>query len=203
MSLLEHFLKLDPKEFKTLSDEQKERLNRDLPSQALKPHPTKSYLTSINAAFLFDTLNEVFGISGWLIDAVTSKAGGKINEKSGEQIVAKVELMIPEYGIYRMSYGGNDNVDIGDAYKGAVTDATTKICSTFMNGVNKVWKNEAGKPSANSTPETPKLPWLSIGSNEIETVIQDVKNKKYKNIQEIELKYRLNTQVKNILTQSF
>lgn len=53
-------------------------------------------------------------------------------------VVVKVTLEIPEYGVYYESFGGNDNggegsknFDLGDAYKGATTDAITKIAS-FM-----------------------------------------------------------------------
>jgi hypothetical protein len=198
MSLLEHYLSLKQLEFETLSENQIKELDRDLPSQALKPHPTKSYLTTINAAFLYDILNDVFGVGGWVIDSSVIKGGSKQNDKNGEQMVAKVELLIPKYGIYRMSYGGNDNIDIGDAYKGAVTDAVTKICSTLMKGVNKVWKNEAGKSSSNVTTEK-QLSWLSFGSEEYNKILERIKNKEITNIGQVEALYKIASSVKNQL----
>ena len=44
-------------------------------------------------------------------------------------------------GTYKETYGGNDNADLGDAYKGAVTDALTKIGSWLGIGAH-VWKND-------------------------------------------------------------
>jgi len=42
------------------------------------------------------------------------------------------------------AYGGNDNVDRGDAYKGAMTDALTKIGSFLGIGAD-VWKDKGPK----------------------------------------------------------
>jgi hypothetical protein len=47
----------------------------------------------------------------------------------GAMCVVKGILDIPEYGVHLEQYGGNDNPDMGDAYKGAATDALTKIAS--------------------------------------------------------------------------
>jgi hypothetical protein len=46
------------------------------------------------------------------------------------------------------AYGGNDNVDRGDAYKGAMTDALTKIGSFLGIGAD-VWKDRSRKSSQN------------------------------------------------------
>ena len=62
-------------------------------------------------------------------------------DNSGKMVVVKTTLSIPEYGIEYECYGGNDNPDLGDAYKGAVTDAITKIGSWLGIGV-EVWKNQ-------------------------------------------------------------
>jgi len=48
------------------------------------------------------------------------------------------------------AYGGNDNPDRGDAYKGAMTDAITKIGSFLGIGAD-VWKDKGPK----SLPESP------------------------------------------------
>jgi hypothetical protein len=51
------------------------------------------------------------------------------------------------------AYGGNDNPDRGDAYKGAMTDAITKIGSFLGIGAD-VWKNKAPTASQNRPQRT-------------------------------------------------
>lgn len=119
---------------KKLSEEQQALLRQPLPAEAKKPHPTKKFLTTINAIYVTERLNDVFGIGAWRVKS-------EIVDNSSKMIVAKTILSIPEYGIEYECYGGNDNADIGDAYKGAVTDAITKIGSWMGIGV-EVWKNQ-------------------------------------------------------------
>jgi len=113
---------------KELSQTQKERLFAPLPKEALKQHPTKSFLTVISPIYVLERLNEVFGVGKWEYRtepvAVDAPRGSK-----GKMCVVKGILDIPEYGIHLEQYGGNDNLDMGDAYKGAATDALTKIAS--------------------------------------------------------------------------
>lgn len=125
-------------EYKKLSAEQVAQLKVPLPAKALKPHPSKSFLTTINSIYVTERLNDVFGIGSW-------QTRSEIVENSQKMIVVKTTLIIPEYGISYECYGGNDNADRGDAYKGAVTDALTKIGSWLGIGA-EVWKNEAQKP---------------------------------------------------------
>lgn len=129
---------------KTLTNEQIDLLNTPLPPEALKPHPTKSYLTTINAIYVTERLNQVFGVGSWQTH---------INhvDTIGKMVVVQTTLEIPEYGIHLECYGGNDNVDQGDAYKGAVTDALTKIGSWLGIGAH-VWKNE-GTPNGKPLPQ--------------------------------------------------
>ena len=126
---------------KQLTKEQIALLNEPLPQDALKPHPTKSYLTTINAIYVTERLNQVFGVGSWQTHIEHTDSIGKM-------IVVKTTLEIPDYGIHLECYGGNDNADQGDAYKGAVTDAITKIGSWLGIGAH-VWRNEGtpnGKP---------------------------------------------------------
>lgn len=127
-------------EAKKLTAEQVAKLNEPLPAKALKQHPTKAFLTPINSIYVTERLNEVFGVGSWQIRP-------EIIEAHDKMIVVKTTFSIPEYGIYYECYGGNDNADRGDAYKGAVTDAITKIGSWLGIGA-EVWKNEAGKQTA-------------------------------------------------------
>lgn len=127
-------------EYKKLTAEQVAMLNEPLPAKALKQHPTKAFLTTINSIYITERLNKVFGVGSWTVKPEVIEADAKM-------VVVKTTLTIPEYGIYYECYGGNDNADRGDAYKGAVTDAITKIGSWLGIGA-EVWKNEAGKQTA-------------------------------------------------------
>lgn len=118
----------------------KARLTEPLPSKALKPHPSKAFLTTINSIYVTERLNDVFGIGAWSVES-------EIVDNTQKMVVVKTTLTIPEYGIRYECYGGNDNADRGDAHKGAVTDAITKIGSWLGIGA-EVWKNEAGKAPA-------------------------------------------------------
>lgn len=50
-----------------ITTEMYEKLKSPLPSEAVKPHPTKSYLSSIKAIFVTERLNDVFGCGAWTI----------------------------------------------------------------------------------------------------------------------------------------
>jgi hypothetical protein len=66
-------------------------------------------------------------------------------------VVTQTTFDVPEYGIHYECYGGNDNDDLGDAYKGSTTDAITKIGSFLGIGAD-VWKDK-NKPNSNTLPQ--------------------------------------------------
>ena len=140
-------------ETKKITPEMYAALKAPLPKEAVKPHPTKTFLSSIKAIYVTERLNDVFGCGSWRIkvDHVTT------NEKS--MVVIKTTFEIPEYGVYYECYGGNDNggensknFDLGDAYKGATTDALTKIGS-YMGIAIEVFKG-----NGNTQAQTPPQP---------------------------------------------
>lgn len=135
-------------EIKTLSAEKQAQLVRPLPAEAVTPHPTKTYLSSIKSIYVTERLNEVFGVGSWRVEV------NKVDQVN-KMVVVKVRLTIPAYGIDYECYGGNDNADLGDAYKGATTDALTKIASWLGIG-QEVFKGEAGKASQRATPKKEK-----------------------------------------------
>lgn len=143
-----------------------EALKKPLPSDAVKPHPTKTYLSSIKAIYVTERLNDVFGCGSWQIKAE------KISESSNGMIVIKTTMTIPEYGVYYESFGGNDNggetnknFDLGDAYKGATTDGITKIGSYLGIGISVfMGKGNDGQSKTNAAPskEQPKIEtWMT------------------------------------------
>ena len=135
-------------EIKTLSAEKQAQLVQPLPPEAVTPHPTKNYLSSIKSIYVTERLNEVFGVGSWKVEV------DKVDQ-SNKMVVVKVHLTIPTYGIDYECYGGNDNADLGDAYKGATTDALTKIASWIGIG-KEVFKGEAGKALQRTAPKKEK-----------------------------------------------
>lgn len=136
-----------------LTAEQLAIIARPLPAEAIKPHPTKSYLSSIKAIYVTERLNEVFGTGVWQLRT-------NIAERANEgMVVVKATFEVPSYGIYYECFGGNDNggeksknFDLGDAYKGATTDAITKIGSWLGIGAD-VFKGKvtpASRPNENT-----------------------------------------------------
>lgn len=126
-------------EVKSVSAEMVAALKKPLPPEAIKQHPTKAYLSAIKVPFIIERLNEVFGVAGWKVRNDIVEAGDKM-------IVVKSTLTVPEYGIEHEAFGGNDNPDRGDAYKGACTDALSKIASYLYIAMD-VYKGLGDAPS--------------------------------------------------------
>lgn len=129
-----------------------EILRRPLPPEAIKPHPTKKFLSTIKAIYAVERLNEAFGLNGWKIKNELVELYETKNEETGKirtMVVMKSFLTVPEYGIEVEAYGGNDNEDRGDAYKGACTDALTKICSYIYVGMD-VYKGIKSSATVNA-----------------------------------------------------
>ena len=121
-----------------------EAISKPLPPEAIKPHPTKSYLDTINAAFLMKALDDIFGIGGWHI---SDEGITWIQDKNGKQFACtKVTLTLTEYNISFNAYGGSNNDDPGDMMKGAVTDGFTSCCKQLGIG-RHVWMDKKGQDS--------------------------------------------------------
>jgi len=141
-------------EVKKITNEIREQLRKPLPKEAVSQHPTKIYLSAIKAIYVVERLNDVFGIGQWYQKS-------EIVKEDTKMIVVKSFLTIPEYAVELEAYGGNDNSDLGDAYKGAVTDALTKMGSYLEIGID-VFKGLTDKPKGESkTDEVPIIEWLS------------------------------------------
>ena len=181
-----------------VTKEMREALRMPLPKEAVKQHPTKTFLSSIKAIYVTERLNDVFGVGSWhlRVNHVTT------TDKS--MVVVKVEFSIPEYGIYFECYGGNDNggensknFDLGDAYKGATTDALTKIGSYLEIGID-VFK---GLGNTAPAPQQQPKKWLNItDSNGSDTkewlnVITAINDGKITTIDEIKKHYSLSKEV--------
>ena len=181
-----------------VTKEMREALRMPLPVGAVTKHPTKTFLSSIKAIYVTERLNDVFGVGSWQIKV------NHITTTEKSMVVVKVEFSIPEYGIYFECYGGNDNggensknFDLGDAYKGATTDALTKIGSYLEIGID-VFK---GLGNTAPAPQQQPKKWLNItysnGSDTKEwlNVITAINEKKITTIDEIKKHYSLSKEV--------
>ncbi len=129
---------------KKITDALRQILRKPLPPEAVKQHPTKTFLSTIKAIYVTERFNDVFGVGGWQLKV------NHITTTESSMVVVKVEFSVPDYGIYYECFGGNDNggeksknFDLGDAYKGATTDAITKIGSYLEVGID-VFKGKQG-----------------------------------------------------------
>ena len=114
-----------------LPQDLKLKLKGPLPAAAVSPNPIKPGLSAIKVIYVVERLNDVFGLNGWHVD----------NEivETGQMIVVRATLSIPKYAIAIEQFGGNDNPDRGDAYKGACTDALSK-CASYLGIGMDVYK---------------------------------------------------------------
>lgn len=111
----------------------REKLRAPLPVEAVKQHPTKSYMSSVNSMYVIERLNDVFGENAWDAEYTVVEA-----TQNTAMVVVQCHLRCwfsaeragtSRADIVRQTFGGNDNKDRGDAYKGACTDALTKAAS--------------------------------------------------------------------------
>lgn len=121
-----------------------DKLNKKLPSWAIKSHPTKSKMSVIHPMAVVERLNEVFGIGKWQTKVEYIKSyDWQQPTKSGERKVytatCKLQFTVPEYNIHLEQFGGSTNDDEGDAMKGSATDALTKIAS-YLNIGAEIYK---------------------------------------------------------------
>ena len=134
----------------------KAELYAPLPAEAIKQHPTKTFLSTIKPIYITDRLNEVFGIGQWQ----TKTENVLVNDNG--TVVNKVVLTVPEYNIYYECFGGNDNggagskgFDLGDAFKGATTDALNKIASYLGIGIDVYRGKQSHAATSYAKPATP------------------------------------------------
>jgi hypothetical protein len=135
-----------------MKPEQLELLSVPLPREAVKPHPTKTGMSTISVIYVTERLNQVFGVGAWCLTVgtvpgitpiitteKTSKAGRSYTEYTA---ILKTVFTVPSLGIIYESIASSTNEDIGDACKGAKTDALTEIAGKFLGIGSHVWRND-------------------------------------------------------------
>ena len=143
----------------TLSPEQLALIVKPLPPQAVKPHPTRTGMSTIKAIYVTERFNEVFGVGEWTIEtsligdiSVNVRTTNYGKERTEYTALAKTIFKVPIYGITYECIASSTNDDMGDAAKGATTDAITKIASWIGIGID-VFKGEQDHKPAQPTPE--------------------------------------------------
>jgi len=143
------------KDIMEITPEMREQLRKPLPPEAISTHPTKTFLSAIKAIYVEERLNDVFGIGAWRTKVEFIESADTKPDKNGfvaKMVVAKLIFEIPAYSVYHECYGGNDNADLGDAYKGATTDAITKVGSYLEIGIDVFkGKTKAAPPTTNQS----------------------------------------------------
>lgn len=163
---------------KTLSQEQIALIKKPLPKEAVMPHPSKQNLSTIRAIYVTERFNDVFGIGGWTIktdlidnplalvkNIKITKAGAERTEYTA---LMKTKFEVVEYGIYYECVASSVNDDIGDASKGAATDAITKIASYIGIGID-VFKGQHDRALSDYN--------NNLLTNEVKAVIDACKTK--------------------------
>lgn len=137
--------------YKRLPSIYREKLSKPMPAQAIKPHPTKTYLSTIKAIYIVERLNDVFGIMGWDFESdiisTTPIDDGKV------VVVACGRLYFREFDLYTpIHYGGHDGklIEAGDVHKSAITDALNKCASIAEIGI-QVFKGAPNSQNANKS----------------------------------------------------
>lgn len=168
------------------NEQLKAELYAPLPSEAIKPHPTKTFLSTIKPIYVTDRLNEVFGIGKWQLRTEN------ILVNDNGTVVNKVIFSVPDHDIYYECFGGNDNggqtskgFDLGDAFKGATTDGLTKICSYLGIGIDVFRGKQSSKAYSSPAPiANTSIPKPVVATDEtlekakiaLEKVIPDTKD---------------------------
>lgn len=139
----------------TLTNEQKEKLSKALPSWAVKAHPIKTGMSTIHPMAIIDRLNEVFGVANWSFTTEFLHCSPTVQKtKNGDRnvFIAYVKGRFEYEDCVIEQYGGNTNDDAGDTLKGSATDALTKIASYLGIGA-EIYKGH-GNVDGGEEPET-------------------------------------------------
>lgn len=166
-------------------------LKAPLPCEAIKPHPTKSFLSTINPIYVIERLNEVFGLDGWHFTS-------EVLKEKDKWVVVKgtLHFTVGDHFHKIEQYGGNDNPDLGDAYKGAATDALTK-CASYIGIGADVWKSKSNeKPQDQEWKKIKEQCELMTTVEELESYFKSLDKKEQKSALIIRLFTNRKTQLK-------
>ena len=140
--------------FKTIADQLKAPFTQD----AYSVDSSRGFnLTSIKAQYIVERLNDVCGIDGWEFK------GDYTTVDTGVIFFGTLVINDGHKGHQQQAPGfATIKKNIGDAYKGAQTDALSKAASKFGLG-NEVFKGNVAPPVIAKKPTSSKL--KSTGSD--------------------------------------
>jgi len=137
-----------------IPDNVRQKLREPFPAEAIKPHPTKTYLSTIKASYITERLNDIFGIGGWEL------RHNIISDLPDYVTVSGCIYLCPPYNFSTLTqYGGHkktgSNTEPADGYKSAVTDCMSKCASYLEIGID-VFKGtkDPKKPPNKKPPQT-------------------------------------------------
>lgn len=131
-----------------LSEKQRERLQEPFPEEAMVSDTSRGFeLTSIKAIYVVERLNDVFGIGGWRYDILEHHiVDGEVTVWLSLEVGKIVEYELDGHPytkwlgiIPAIRTAGGRSIrkgHLGDALKGAVTDALTKAASILGVGID-------------------------------------------------------------------
>lgn len=81
MRMCKLYITIDNMETKCVTEEMRARLSAPLPPEAVTPHPTKKFLSSIKSIYVTERLNEVFGVGTWRVNTTNKRVMITYNHK--------------------------------------------------------------------------------------------------------------------------
>lgn len=165
-----------------ITEDMRTKLREGFPDEAYKPHPTKTFLTTLKAMYITERLNDVFGVGRWHIAT-------EVAERTDDYILVKGIFYCKDYDVSQIEqYGGHNttgkNTEIADGYKSAVTDCTSKIASYLEIGIDMfkgkinppktgVTNNVSNSKYAFGSAKNESLPWIQDG--QVTAMIKTIK----------------------------
>lgn len=126
-----------------------EKCIADFPDEALSCDSSRGFdLTSVKAQYVKERLNQVFGVTGWAMTGTYEQVGNG----SGVIYYGKLSVIDPDTSVSHTheSVGfAQIKRNIGDAFKGAQTDALSK-CSSNLGIANEIFKGNVAPPKKGS-----------------------------------------------------
>ena len=131
-----------------IDKEIRDKLCAPMPPEAIKQHPTKTFLATIKAIYIVERLNDIFGIGVWDLEHEIIS-----DEPDYVSVRGRIVVYGPEYKSIVLrtpfQYGGHKktgkNTEPADGYKSAVTDCQSKCASYLEIGID-VFKGLVNPP---------------------------------------------------------
>jgi len=147
-------------EKKQITEEIYKKCIAPFPPEAVHPHESKPYLSTIKAMYVIERLNNVFGVGRWNIEHEIIKETEDYVLVKGKLILHDFDITIPtQYGGHKTTGKG---IELADGYKSAVTDVLSKTASylgigldVFKGLVNPLENKNKFKPL--NQPDLPKI----------------------------------------------